>query len=111
MKKYLKITQVNEKAVPPELDAAILAAAALQSRRIKFRRNAKIAVSFAAAAALLSVCSTLFISIYGNVPEVKKMRYSQTELAALGDFSAWEQEQFIYNEIVNEYTDNYKNMI
>ena len=111
MKKYLKITSTDAKEVPAELDAAILAAAAMQSRRIKFKRNAKFAISFAAAAAVLSVFSTLFIFVSTGRPEVTKIRYTQTELAALGDFSTWEQDQFIYNEIVDGYTDNYKNII
>ena len=106
MKKNLGLKELLNKDVPPALDGSILAYAAISQQRHRKQRKLRIVIPAAAAAMLMCAAGIFKFNAGGGVPahttapQLRQMnKISNTELLAMNDFSAMEQDFYTINQL------------
>lgn len=105
MKKNLGLKEFLNKDVPPALDGSILAYAAISQQRHRRQRRLRIVIPAAAAAMLMCAAGIFKFQAgedSGKVPgrQLRQMdKISNTELLAMNDFSAMEQDFYTINQL------------
>lgn len=105
MKKNLGLKELLNKDVPPALDGSILAYAAISQQRRRKQRKLRIVIPAAAAAMLMCAAGIFNFKTGENAkdnskPQLRQInKISDTELLAMNDFSAMEQEFYTINQL------------
>lgn len=91
MKKFLGLSELLERDVPPQLDGTILACAAIAARRRRMQKRFRIAAGIAA---MFCFAAGITLPMLPENDPENTVQLSRSELLAMTDFTSMEQENY-----------------